>query len=96
MTSPSGGVWLASQTGQWPALMSPLTAGWPVTSIQVAALSVVFAPLVTVQVASVVLAVVPATTQANTRSLPKEGAVNWRTSAPAATALFCGRLATAK
>ena len=65
------------------------------TSIHVAVPSVVFAPLVIVHVASVVLAVVPATTQANTRSLPNDGVVNWRTSAPAETAVFCGRFVTA-
>ena len=95
MIMPSEGVELVTQTGQLAAEMSPLTPGCPVTSIHVAVPSVVFEPLVRVHVASVVLAVVPATTQAQTRSLVNEGVVNWRTSAPAETALFCGRFVTA-
>ena len=57
--------------------------------------SVVLAPRVNTQVASVTLAVVPATMQTNTRSLPTAGAVNCRRNTPAATAVFCGRTVTA-
>src|SRR4249919_2858808 len=74
---------------------SPLTADAPVHSCHVAVPSVVLPPREVVHVASVVFAVVPATMQTNTRSLPTAGAVNCRRKTPAATAVFCGRTVTA-
>jgi len=71
-----------------------LTPGWPVTSIQVTPESVVFAPLVTTQVGSLD-PVVPATTQANTRSLPTAGVADCRRGAPATTAVLAAHAVTA-
>jgi hypothetical protein len=50
---------------------------------------------VSTQVASVTFAVVPATMQTKHRSEFTAGAVNWRRTTPAATAVFCGRAVTA-
>ncbi|WP_338821599.1 hypothetical protein [Bradyrhizobium septentrionale] len=86
-------VFLASSHGGV-LTMSPLTAAWPVTSIQVPPLSVVLAPRVRTQDGSLP-PVVKAPSARKTRSLLTAGGANCRLSAPAETDVVAAHAVTA-